>query len=110
MEDATLVPYAPEGQLLRSRADLVEAMGSELLVHFGLDAAPVVTEDTKELAKDAGTDVLGQLDSAHTDMIGRCSPRSSIRENDRVIVRVDTDHLHYFDPVTGLALWESQAS
>jgi multiple sugar transport system ATP-binding protein len=107
MEDATLAPHSTEGQLLRSRADLVEAMGSELLVHFGLDAAPVVTEDTKELAKDAGTDVLGQLDAAHTDMIGRFSPRSHIRENDQVTVLVDTDHLHFFDPVTGLALWDA---
>jgi multiple sugar transport system ATP-binding protein len=85
-------------------------MGSELLVHFGLDAEPVVTEDTRELAKDAGTDVLGQLDAAHTDMIGRFSPRSRVREGDQVTVRVDTERLHFFDPETGLALWEPDGS
>ena len=39
----------PEDQRLRSTAKLTEALGSEIVVHFVLDAPPVETEDTKEL-------------------------------------------------------------
>src|SRR4051812_29228087 len=52
MEDAGL-SEAAEGSRLTSRAELVEAMGSDVLVHFTIEAAAVVTEDTKELARDA---------------------------------------------------------
>jgi multiple sugar transport system ATP-binding protein len=73
MEDSELVE-APEGSTLTSTVDLVEAMGSDVLVHFAIEASPVVTEDTRELARDAGTDVLGELESPHTDLVARFSP------------------------------------
>ncbi|HEX2497319.1 MAG: ABC transporter ATP-binding protein [Actinomycetes bacterium] len=105
MEDATLMS-SPDNTTLRSTADLVEAMGSDVLVHFVLDAPMVVTDDTKELARDVGTDVLGALDEAgKTDMIARFSPRTAARHGEPVTVHVATDRLHYFDPETGLSIW-----
>ena len=61
MEDAAIHGDSPA----RSRADgrrvdLREALGSEVLVHFTVDAPPVLTEDTRELARDAG---VGELES-----------------------------------------------
>ena len=41
---------AREGQILHSVADLVEAMGSDVLVHFPVDVPPVVTDDTRTRA------------------------------------------------------------
>jgi multiple sugar transport system ATP-binding protein len=93
--------------LLTSTADLVEAMGSDVLVHFGVDAAQVVTEDTKELARDAGTDVLGVVESSRTDMVARFSPRTGVRVGDRVEAHVDTGRLHFFDLESGASIWGS---
>jgi len=105
MEDATLMS-SPDNTTLRSKADLVEAMGSDVLVHFELDAPMVLTDDTKELARDVGTDVLGALDeAANSDMIARFSPRTGARHGEPVTVHVETDRLHYFDPDTGLSIW-----
>jgi len=118
MEDAALAT-SPDGRTLRSSADLVEAMGSDVLVHFGLDAPRVVTDDTRELARDAGTDVLttgaglaGTVGTAlaGTVLVARFSPRTRVREGDPIAVHVDTDRLHFFDPETGLSIWDSPAA
>jgi ABC-type sugar transport system ATPase subunit len=104
MEDASLVPDA-DGSQVESKADLVEAMGSDVLVHFVVDAPQVVTDDTKELARDVGTDVLGLDQQPHTDLVARFSPRTRVRDGDTVTVHIATDRLHYFDPDTGLSIW-----
>jgi multiple sugar transport system ATP-binding protein len=104
MEDSELVE-APEGSGLASTADLVEAMGSDVLVHFAIEASQVVTEDTKELARDAGTDVLGNLESPRTDLVARFSPRTRVKVGDPVTIRVDTGRLHFFDIESGASIW-----
>ena len=103
MEDAALAGEA-DGALLRSTAELVEALGSELLVHFGIAAPQVVTEDTKELARDAGTADLGALEAPQTILVGKLSPRSPAQVGAPLAVRVDVDRLHYFDPETGMSV------
>ncbi|MFG2091350.1 MULTISPECIES: ABC transporter ATP-binding protein [unclassified Spirillospora] len=106
MEDSELVD-APEGHTLTSTADLVEAMGSDVLVHFAIEASQVVTEDTKELARDAGTDVLGKLEAPRTDLVARFSPRTRVKVGDPVTIRVDTGRLHFFDIESGASIWGS---
>jgi multiple sugar transport system ATP-binding protein len=108
MEDAEL-SEAADGSRFTSRAELVEAMGSDVLVHFGLEASTVVTEDTKELARDAGTDVLGTLETPHTIVVARFSPRTRVKVGDSVDVRVDTTRLHFFDLETSASIWGSAA-
>ncbi len=49
-------PGQDAGTTLDVTAELTEALGSDLLVHCGVDIEPVDTEDTKELARDAGSD------------------------------------------------------
>ncbi|MEU3650058.1 sn-glycerol-3-phosphate ABC transporter ATP-binding protein UgpC [Lentzea sp. NPDC034063] len=103
MEDASLAA-AEEGQLLHSVADLVEAMGSDVLVHLPIDALPVNTEDTRLLAEDAGTADL-PAPSKGTVLVGRFSPRTNVYEGQQIAVWVDTSRLHFFDPVTGSSIW-----
>ncbi|MDX8141385.1 sn-glycerol-3-phosphate ABC transporter ATP-binding protein UgpC [Lentzea sp. BCCO 10_0061] len=103
MEDASLAD-AEEGQLLHSVADLVEAMGSDVLVHFPIDAQPVNTEDTRLLAEDAGTADLPAPDKG-TVLVGRFSPRTRVYEGQQIAIWVDTSRLHFFDPVTGSSIW-----
>jgi multiple sugar transport system ATP-binding protein len=102
MQDAALADAVGERDHLDVSADLVEAMGSEVLVHFSVDAPPVITEDTKELARDVG-DVLAE-GNPHSNLIARVSPRSTVKEGEPIRLRVDTDRMHAFDPETGLAI------
>ncbi|WP_017539116.1 ABC transporter ATP-binding protein [Nocardiopsis halophila] len=89
--------------VLASTADLVEALGAELLVHFVLSAPPVVTDDTRELARDAGADE-GEVPGEGT-VIAKFSPRSRVAEGAPVRIRVDTGRLYFFDPESGAGIW-----
>jgi multiple sugar transport system ATP-binding protein len=101
MEDAH---FAPPGAVLHAVADLTEALGSDLLVHFTAEVAGVVTEDIQELARDVGADPV-DTGAEHTEMVARFNPRSQVREGDRIEVVVDTTRLHVFDLDTGQAIW-----
>jgi multiple sugar transport system ATP-binding protein len=107
LEDAELLNG--EGRpRLRGRADLREALGSEVLMHFSVAARQAVTDEVRELAEDVGDDrALGHPRSAAptTRMVGRFSPHTRIREGDTIEVAVDTRALHFFDPETGAAIY-----
>ncbi|WP_406286219.1 ABC transporter ATP-binding protein [Embleya sp. NBC_00896] len=96
-----------EGAVLRAEADLVEAMGSEVLVHVSVDAPPAVTEDVQELARDVGAeDHVPDAGAAHSELVARFGPRTRVREGSTVVMRVATDRLHFFDPESGLSITE----
>jgi multiple sugar transport system ATP-binding protein len=108
MEDATLVRGAAEGVRLTSTVELVESMGSEVLVHFDLDAPTVVTEDTKELAHDVGDPTAAKA-APKTTVVARFGPRTRARVGERIEAVVDAEHLHVFDPETGLSIFDTAA-
>ncbi|MGH9179611.1 MAG: ABC transporter ATP-binding protein [Acidimicrobiales bacterium] len=105
MEDAAVVSSGPPGRRLRATTDLVEAMGSDVFVHFGIDAPPVVTEETKELAEDVDAERAAQLAEARATasatMVARCSPRTAAQPGQPLEVQVDTSRFHFFDLETG---------
>ena len=53
LEDAALVPESPVGRRLRASVRLRESLGSEVMVHFQVEAAPAVSDDLRELAEGA---------------------------------------------------------
>jgi multiple sugar transport system ATP-binding protein len=105
MEDAQRERDAPEDQRISTNVDLREDMGPEVYVHFTVEAPPVLTEDTKELAVDRGEEILLELeqmaDSARTPFIARFHGASTVKEGDRADVFVDTGSLQFFDLETG---------
>ncbi len=46
--------------------DLVEALGSDVVVHFTINADPALTDDVKELAVDIGDSITGEPVGGHT--------------------------------------------
>jgi multiple sugar transport system ATP-binding protein len=108
-EDAELAKDAPADRRFTARAELRETVGSEAYVHFTLDAEPVVTEDTRELAVDTGTEMLQKLEEEaaehKTPFVARMHARSRAREGERVEVFVDTRELHFFDPESGAGIY-----
>jgi multiple sugar transport system ATP-binding protein len=97
----------PEARLSIS-VDLREAMGSEVYAHFTVDAPPVLTEDTRELAADADEAALQDLNArasgSETRFVARLSPRTDARPGHPLELHVDTRALHFFDPETGAAI------
>ena len=108
LEDAEIAHEIPADRRLRGEVDLREALGSELMVHFTVDAPPALTEDVKELAADAGTtaEELGGGDTNKTVVVGRFAPDSKVREGTTAEVAVDTRALHFFDTETGMAIYD----
>jgi multiple sugar transport system ATP-binding protein len=72
-------------------------------VHFSVAAPKVVTEDTKELMRDAHTEDVPAAQNG-TPFVASFAPRSRVRPGDEVEVVVDRERMHFFDPETGRAI------
>jgi multiple sugar transport system ATP-binding protein len=111
LEDATLAPGS-DGQRLRGHAELTEALGSEIMVHFTIKARHAITEDVRELAQDLGDErAVSQLAEGDTaTLVGRFGARSRVRPGQDIEVAVDTRSLHFFDPETGLGIYDATST
>ena len=78
---------------LRAEVSLTEALGSDLLLHFPLDAPSVEAGDP---------DALEGIDDRM--VIARVNPRSTARPGSAVELSVDAESLHFFDPQTEAAI------
>jgi multiple sugar transport system ATP-binding protein len=105
MEDASLLSEAPRERRISATVELREALGSDVLVHFTIDAPPAMTDDAVELAVDVGTEALEQVQeqarSGRSTLIARLNPRTKVRQDDPIELVVDNRRLHFFDPDTG---------
>ena len=109
MEDASLVTDAPAERRIASTVELREALGSDVVVHFPIDAPQAITDDVRELAEDVGVEAVEQVE-AHAAggkavMMARLNPRTRARVGERVELVVDTHRLHFFDPDSGAAIY-----
>jgi multiple sugar transport system ATP-binding protein len=86
----------------------VEDLGAELLVHLETEAAPVVTDDVREIAADADDASLQTLAAEakrrRARIVARLPAETMIEIGDGVAVRFDAAKVHFFDIATGLAL------
>jgi multiple sugar transport system ATP-binding protein len=106
IDDARLV-RSDEGSALKGDVELIEPLGSDLLVHLTVDAAQVrETEGIAELSRDAG-DAAPPTD--RTKVVARFNPRSTVRIGDTTLMAVDTERLHFFDGTSGAAIWTDTA-
>ena len=96
-EDAALATDIPEGQRLSSKVSLIEALGSEIMVHFRVDAATVDSGDPDAIEEKTRADI--------ANAVGRFSPRSQVRMGETIEIAVSAENMHFFDPETRQAIW-----
>jgi multiple sugar transport system ATP-binding protein len=87
--------------VLESKVDLVEALGSELVVHFQIDAKRIVAEGVYD--DQAALLPAGQLD-VRGEGVARLDPTVTVRAGDSLRLAVDPLRTHFFDPATGNAI------
>jgi multiple sugar transport system ATP-binding protein len=119
MEDASIMPVIPVDRRIKVDIVLREALGSEVLVHFSVDAPPVLTEDTRELVGEqsgpmAQASVIVQelekaVETGTSTFVARLDPRTRAAERQPLELAVDTGRLHFFDPQTGLGIYGDQS-
>jgi len=95
-EDVAFAEEIPESQRLTATVSLIEALGSELMVHFRLDAPTVDSGDPDAVEEREGIDV--------ANAVGRFSPRSRVRMGETAEIAVSTENMHFFDAETHLAI------
>jgi multiple sugar transport system ATP-binding protein len=103
-EDLSIAGGDPSMASLMCDVELVEALGSELLVHFRTDAK-IVNADEKP---GAGLNQEPDFDdgSAEADCVARVDPRGVVQVGERTSLEFSPDRLEFFDPNSGLAIWE----
>jgi multiple sugar transport system ATP-binding protein len=91
------------GVIFKGDVELVEALGSEILVHFRTDASVVVPEGTTVLidGEDAPAKAIQDV-----DCVARIEPRHVVRAGDQFSFTVNPDRLEFFELDSGLAIWE----
>jgi len=105
IEDAAIHSDSPADRRIMTRVNLREALGSEVLVHFTVEVPPVLTDDTRELARDAGAAELEHdRHEGRSTFVARLSPRTEARERADIELVVDTSRMHFFDPDNGSSI------
>ena len=97
-EDASLAASRTGAATLTAPVTLVESLGSELMVHFRLDATTVDSGDP-DAVEDGGGEFAANA-------VGRFNPRASVRIGAIAQISVATENAHFFDYDTRKAIWD----
>jgi multiple sugar transport system ATP-binding protein len=95
-EDAAIEADHPDSRSITAPVTLLEALGSEIMVHFRLDAPSVDSGDP---------DAVETGDTA-PDAVGRFNPRSQVKAGETAKIAVATENLHFFDIESRQAIWD----
>jgi multiple sugar transport system ATP-binding protein len=106
MEDAAIAGEQP-GRSIPAVVELVEPLGSDLVVHLTVDARQASgIDDIAELAEE-GEEALPIGGEDKAVVVARFSPRSTIKIGDTVRVAVTTEQIHLFNASNGSAIWDA---
>jgi len=102
-EDASLRP--PAGlPVIEVVPEVVEILGTETHVIFGIDAPAVLTEQTIAAATESGDEMVPALHGGRATFTARVDARSNARPGAPIRLSVDPTRMHFFDPATGQAI------
>jgi len=86
------------GPALAGTVDLVEALGSELMVHFTIDARRVraegATSDDEDATAESG------------EGVARVDPSAKVTVGEKITFAVNAAGMQFFDPASGAAIWQ----
>jgi multiple sugar transport system ATP-binding protein len=85
------------GPRLTGNVDLVEALGSELVIHFTIDARRVRAEGATSDDEDAT--------AQSGEGVARVEPSTRVKVGDKLAFAVKGDGMQFFDPETERAIW-----
>ena len=94
------LPAATDGSAgpkLTGNVDLVEALGSELMVHFTIDARRVRAEGATSEDEDAT--------AQSGEGVARVDPGTRVKVGDKITFAVNVAGMQFFDPETEQAIW-----
>jgi multiple sugar transport system ATP-binding protein len=103
-EDAVLVSAdaRPNGITFRADIDVLESLGSDVLVYFTLGREEGINAaELEELARDSGRADTG---ASGDTIVARLDAATRIREGQDAELWVDARAMHVFDPATGRSL------
>jgi len=108
LEDAAVASGAESGDRLRGEVVLREALGSEIMAHVAIEGRAAETDETRELAQDAGAPDEQEIgvEEGKTILVARFNARSRVKQGETAEIAVDTEALHFFDPETGLGIYD----
>ena len=111
-EDATVQSDAPDTCRIKAQLDLVEAIGTETLLHFIMNAPVAVTDEMKELAADVGGEAAEDLErrakEGRNEFVAQVDPKSKLRQGDEADLVVDISQLHFFDTETADSIFDQK--
>ena len=94
------LPAATDGSTgpkLIGNVDLVEALGSELMIHFTIDARRVRAEGATSDDEDAT--------AQSGEGVARVEPGTKVKVGDKITFAVNVAGMQFFDPETEQAIW-----
>ena len=110
-EDATLAD--PGWGRMPVTTNVIEELGSEIHVIFTIDA-PHVEHSAIVAAEEAAAEDEAEAEAAlaggKSVWTARVSARSQVKPGQPIELAVDTHHLHFFDPDSGLSIGHPQAA
>jgi len=106
LEDAAFATGAPDDRVITTTVDIREDMGSEVYLHFSVDAPPVLSDDVREAVEEdeALKAIEEQAERRGHAFVARVDRESRAREGEGMRLVVDTRRLHFFDLETGSAI------
>jgi multiple sugar transport system ATP-binding protein len=111
VEDAAFAAEASADARLTVTVDIKEDMGSEVILHFAVDAKPVTTEAVAEVvtaeAIEAGVE---QTHRHGTPFVARVERGTAAREGEEIELAVDTRRLHFFELESGEGIYGEVAA
>jgi multiple sugar transport system ATP-binding protein len=96
-EHLTAATDGSAGPYLTGTVDLVEALGSELQVHFTIDARRVRAEGATTADEEAT--------AQSGEGVARIDPVTKVKVGERITFAVNTAGMQFFDPETDEAIW-----
>jgi len=114
MEDAAILRETHEDRRMSVVCDIREDMGSEVYVHFNVPGEPVISKEVVEASVvDAPEDEEARLAAelargGGVSFVARLERLTRARERQALEIEVDVTRLHFFDPDTGLAVYDER--